>query len=119
MSITGLAGIFKALSTTKYEIVNTEAISNEDIIVPVSIQGIDDEKACADTEDQQYNSFMEEDIVEDEIISKNMEILIQNYHDVDSFLDAVEVNVDVIRDRDGSYLVMLQEVGLSNNSKNI
>jgi len=108
--INGLAEAFlKALSTTKYEIVDSEAISDEDFVVTVSIQGIDDAQVYKDTEDQLYEVFKKEDISEDEIISKNMEILIQNYESVDSLLDAVEVKVDVTKEGEGSYLVMMQD----------
>ena len=108
--INGLAEAFlKALSTTKYEIVDSEAISDEDFVVTVSIQGIDDAQVYKDTEDQLYKVFKKEDISEDEIISKNMEILIQNYESVDSLLDAVEVKVDVTKEGEGSYLVMMQD----------
>lgn len=108
--INGLAEAFlKALSTTKYEIVDSEAISDEDFVITVSIQGIDDAQVYKDTEDQLYEVFKKEDISEDEIISKNMEILIQNYESVDSLLDAVEVKVDVTKEGEGSYLVMMQD----------
>lgn len=108
--INGLAEAFlKALSTTKYEIVDSEAISDEDFVVTVSIQGIDDGQVYKDTEEQLYEIFRKKDISEDEIISKNMEILIQNYENVDSLLDAVEVKVDVTKEGEGSYLVMMQD----------
>lgn len=108
--ISDLADAFlKALSTTKYEIVDSEAISDEDFVVTVSIQGIDDSKVYQDTEDQLYDVVMKEDFSEDEIFSKNMELLIKNYKGVDSLLDPVEVKVDVTKKGEGSYLVVMQD----------
>ena len=99
----------QALGTTEYEIVDAEATTSEDIIVTVSISGLDDEGIYLETEDQLFDAFVEENLEEDEIFSKNIELLVENYKSVDSLLDPVEVEVDVIRQSDGSYFVMMQD----------
>ncbi len=99
----------KALSKTKYKIVSAEAYSAEDIVVTLSIEGLDDTKIYEDTDDQLYDVFMDGKVEEEDLISKNIEILIDNYKGVDTLLDPVEVEVDVTRDGDGSYLVMTQD----------
>ncbi|MEI3605981.1 DUF6612 family protein [Pseudogracilibacillus sp. SE30717A] len=108
--ISDLADAFlKALSKTKYEIVSAEAYSPENIVVTISIQGIDDAKVYDDTEDQLYDAFADGEFDEEDVVSKNMEILINNYNEVDSLLDAVEVDVDVTRQENGAYLVIMQD----------
>lgn len=99
----------EALSITKYEIVGAEAISSEDIVVTVSIEGLDDAKIYEETDEQLYDEFMENEMTEDELVSKNMELLTENYKKEDAVLNAVEVEVDVTREGEGSYLVMLQD----------
>jgi len=99
----------EALSITKYEIVGAEAISSEDIVVTVSIEGLDDAKIYEETDEQLYDEFMENEMTEDELVSKNMELLTENYKKEDAVLNPVEVEVDVTREGEGSYLVMLQD----------
>lgn len=98
----------EAIATTKYEVVGAKLESPDNIVVTISVQGIDDTDIYAKTEDEIYDVVMEGKVEEEELISKNMEILSNNYRKVDSLLDAVEVDVDVTRD-DGQYLVMLQD----------
>src|SRR5699024_3041795 len=99
----------EALSITKYEIVGAEAISSEDIVVTVSIEGLDAAKIYEETDKQLYDEFMENEMTEDELVSKNMELLTENYKKEDAVLNPVEVEVDVTREGEGSYLVMLQD----------
>lgn len=108
--ITDLAEAFMhALSTTDYEIVGADAESADNIIVTVSIEGINDTSVNLETEQELIALYEDGEVADDEIESKNLEILTEKYYDIDEILAPVEIEVHVMQDDDGTYAVLLQD----------
>lgn len=108
--IAALADAFMdALGTTKYEMGNAIATSETEIVVTVSVEGIDDQAIYEDTERQMNDIMQKGEITEEaEAISKNLEILANQYKKVDSLTDASELDVHVTYN-DGKYIVLVQD----------
>ena len=96
-----------ALGKTNYEVVDVEESGADSATVTVSVEGINDSKVYADTDVKLDELIEAEEVTEDNFIEKNMEILTGMYDDVE-ILDAVEVEVSVVKDGD-NYLVPLQD----------
>lgn len=96
-----------ALGKTNYEVIDAEPIEDNTVVVTVSIEGLDDAKVYADTDDELMTLIESGDVTEENIIDKNMEILSEQYENVD-ILDAVEVQVHVVKEGD-NYIVLSQD----------
>lgn len=106
--VEALADAFiNALGETAYEIVDAEETGDGAVLVTVSVQGLDDTKIYADTDDILYELIESGEVTEDNFIDKNMDILTGMYEDAD-ILDAVEVQVNVFKEGD-NYLVPSQD----------
>lgn len=97
----------KALGKTKYEIIAAESGGDGTAIVTVSIEGIDDAKVYADTDDKLVEMIDAEKVTEDNFIEKNMEVLSSMYEKIET-LDAVEVEVTVMKEGN-NYMVPIQD----------
>lgn len=97
----------QALEKTEYEIAGAEAIDDEEVIVTVAVKGINDTKIYQDTDDEISELIESGELEEEDFISKNLEILIDMYDDVE-VLDETEVEVTVVKEGD-NYLVPVQD----------
>jgi len=102
-----------ALSTTEYEIAGAYAESADNIIVTVAIEGIDDTSVYIKTEEDLVALYEDGELADDEIDAKNIELLIENYYEMDELLDPVELDVHVMQHTDGTYMVLMQDQYLS------
>lgn len=98
-----------ALSTTEYEIAGAYAESADNIIVTVAIEGIDDTSVYIKTEEDLVALYEDGELADDEIDAKNIELLIENYYEMDELLDPVELDVHVMQHTDGTYMVLMQD----------
>ena len=64
---------------TSYKIAGAKLKSDEEVVVTVSVEGIDDQKVYADTEEELNKVIKKGKIKQDELISKNIEILTNQY----------------------------------------
>ncbi|WP_152657969.1 DUF6612 family protein [Oceanobacillus sp. CFH 90083] len=101
--------VMYALSTAEYEMVDAHAESTDNIIVTISVKGISDTSIYQETEQELIRLYEDGEITNDEIDSKNLEILIEKYHDIDELLDPVELDVHVMQDPAGTYVVLMQD----------
>jgi len=99
---------FEAVTKTKYEIVDADATSSEEVVVTVSIEGLDDGDIYQKTEEEVQEIAQEGDISQEELVSKNIEILVDNYKNNASIKDPVEREVYVMVDG-GQYHVLQQD----------
>lgn len=99
----------EALGKTKYKMADAKATSGTQVVVTVSVEGIDDQAIYADTEKQLYEVIEKEQISDEaEAVSKNLEILAKNYENVDTLTNPTEVEVNVMYEG-GKYVVLLQD----------
>ncbi|GAB3798968.1 DUF6612 family protein [Virgibacillus kimchii] len=98
-----------ALSTTEYEITGADAQSAENITVTVSVEGFSDTSVYLETEQELIALYEEGEIADDELDSKNLELLTEKYYDIDELLDPIEVEVHVMLDGAGTYTVLMQD----------
>lgn len=100
----------EAISITEYEIVSVDMFAEDDIVATVSVKGIDDQKVYAETHDKMEEIDVKEGFEsQDDVAIKNLELLTEAYKNLDDVLDPVEVDVNIMRNEDGSYMVLLQD----------
>ncbi|WP_080873865.1 DUF6612 family protein [Oceanobacillus timonensis] len=108
--VTDLAdAVMYALSTTDYEIMDAHAESVDNIVVTISVEGIDDTSIYQETDQELLELYENGEIADEEIDSKNMEILIEKYNDIDELLSPVELDVHVMQNPDDTYVVIAQD----------
>lgn len=106
--IESLADAFiDALGKTDYEVVGAEEINDHEVIVTVSVEGINETKIYQETDDELRQLIDDGKLEEEDFAEKNMEVLIDMYEEVE-ILDPVEVEVSVLKEAD-HYLVPLQD----------
>ncbi|WP_040982644.1 DUF6612 family protein [Oceanobacillus jeddahense] len=108
--ITDLAdAVMGALSTTEYEIVDAHAEASDDIVVTISVEGISDTSINQEVEQELFTLYTDGEIEDDELDSKNIELLMEQYNDIDELLPPVELDVHVMQNPDGTYVVIAQD----------
>src|SRR5690625_3660754 len=90
-----------AISTSTYEIIDAEAISADEIIVTISIEGINEGEIIVKAEEELYNLAMEDEsaaeLSDEELITKSIDTIIKYYNDADELMPAVEKEVSVMK----------------------
>ncbi|MCR6109184.1 hypothetical protein HXA35_02350 [Bacillus sp. A301a_S52] len=110
-SIDALTDAFmEALSQTSYEVVDSQLTSNQQIVVTLSIEGLQDWAVQSVAEQQLIEEVEAGDVDQEDIFERNVEILIDVYGDMHIYgADPVEVDVTVSRLEDGTYMVFIQD----------
>ena len=98
-----------ALSQTKYEVIEKDALDEDNIVVTLSVEGIDDPAIYKEVEKELGELYEEGEIDDDELDTKNIELLIEKYEDLEDLSSSLDVDVEVTKDTDGSYDVLLQD----------
>jgi hypothetical protein len=100
----------EALSQTSYEVVDSQLTSNQQIVVTLSIEGLQDWAVQSVAEQQLIEEVEAGDVDQEDIFERNVEILIDLYGDMHIYgADPVEVDVTVSRLEDGTYMVFIQD----------
>ncbi|MCR6098042.1 hypothetical protein HXA31_18495 [Salipaludibacillus agaradhaerens] len=100
----------EALSQTSYEVVDSQLTSNQQIVVTLSIEGLQDWAVQSVAEQQLIEEVEAGDVGQEDIFERNVEILIDLYGDMHIYgADPVEVDVTVSRLDDGTYMVFIQD----------
>ncbi|MBA4536353.1 hypothetical protein H1Z61_04150 [Bacillus aquiflavi] len=102
-------GFLNALSKTKYEIVGAKAEGNDSFVVTLKIEGFNDGKLISETQAPIQEQFQQGNLTEQEFVDKIMESLAQAYNGEITLEAPVEMDVNVIRNNDGTYIVALQD----------
>src|SRR5699024_3991395 len=101
--------LLHALSQTKYEVIEKDALDEDNIVVTLSVEGIDDPAIYEEVENELGELYEEGEIDDDELDTKNIELLIEKYEDLEDLSSSLDVDVEVTKDTDGSYDVLLQD----------
>src|SRR5699024_8132919 len=72
-----------ALSQTKYEVVEKDAMDEDNIGVTLSVEGIDDPAIYKEVENELDELYEDGEIDDDELETKNIELLIEKYEDLE------------------------------------
>ncbi|SDZ09310.1 hypothetical protein SAMN05421736_10647 [Evansella caseinilytica] len=98
-----------ALSGTSYEVVNSRALADDHIEVALAIEGIQDWEIMTMITEKVLEELESGEIAEEDLAKRQVELMIDIYENDAPYSDPVEVNVNVMRTEDGSYLVLLQD----------
>ena len=98
-----------AISKAEFKVLTSTATDPENVVVTVSINGINNTKVYEDTEKKLEEAVAaDEGMSQDDIVSKNLEILTAEYKNVEKIKEPVEVPVNVMI-QNGQYMVLLQD----------
>lgn len=108
--VTDFATAFmKALSVTTYEMGDAKMLSDDAIQVTVSARGFDDVHLNLEVEKVLIEEHEAGKIEETDLLNRNVELIIEAYNSNEDLLKASEAVVDVMRNEDGTYMVLLQD----------
>ncbi|UTR13182.1 hypothetical protein MM221_10995 [Salipaludibacillus sp. LMS25] len=100
----------EALSQTSYEVVDSQLVSNEQIVVTLSIEGLQDWAIQSIVEKKLIEEVEAGDVEQEDIFERNVELLIDVYENAKQYwADPIEVDVTVSRLEDGTYMVFVQD----------
>lgn len=98
-----------AISKGEFKVLTSTAKDSGNVVVTVSINGINNTKVYEETEKKLEEAIAaNENMSQDDIVSKNLEILIAEYKNAEKIKEAVEVPVNVMV-QNGQYKVLLQD----------
>lgn len=108
--VTDFATAFmKALSVTTYEIADSKMVSDDAIQVTVSARGFDDIHMNLEVEKVLIEEHEAGKIEEKDLLNRNVELIIEAYNSNEDLLEPSEAVVDVMRNEDGTYMVLFQD----------
>lgn len=103
------AAFMKALSITSYEMIDSKMVADDEIRVTLSIRGFDNTNMNLKVEEKLIEEHEADKITDDELLNRNLELIIEAYNSNEDLLDPKETVVDVIRNDQGTYTVLLQD----------
>lgn len=103
------AAFMKALSATTYEMADSKMVDDDTIQVTLSIRGFDNTQMNLDVEKTLIEEHEAGKIEDEDLLNRNLELIIEAYNSNDGLLDTREAVVDVIRSDEGTYTILLQD----------
>ena len=103
------AAFMKALSMTTYEMTDSEMVADDAIRVTVSIRGFDNTQMNLDVEEKLIEEHEAGKIEDEELLNRNLELIIEAYNSNEELLEPREAVVDVMRSEEGTYTILLQD----------
>lgn len=105
--INDLADAFiKALSTTKYEILDATFTSDREVEITLEVEGIDDGSIYSEVDEELYRAIMDGKVEEEDLATVNIDMLIEKYNEKHDLVAPKKVKVYGIRNNDGTYGIM-------------
>lgn len=99
----------EALSQTKYEVIDQEAQDEETVIVTISVEGINDQAIYAKVDEKLQELDEAGELDGENLDKKNIEILQEQFEELEDLSSPTEVDVDVTKEQDGAYNVYMQD----------